>query len=233
MWEASRFFDTASFFHVFTSFRKYWKILGNRENCSAENLALLLPKISCIESCCLSPLPTCLMKQAGSSWLGNEGRWGEKLGYVGRWCDISVGGSPSLNRSRASGKPGVRGRMGERKKEGAKSFCQCHLVGRVQMHEPEHWWLGKKRGILSGAGRSACMLFWGGSAPLAAFAGGSGESLSGQPSSHPLHLPGWVSVESCSVSGRSRQAGIALSSGASREGVRCSRCTLPFLKGWG
>lgn len=75
-----------------------------------------------------------------------------------RWYDVSVGGSPSLNQSRASGEPGVRGRQGERKKERAKSFCQCHLVGQTQIHEPEHWWLGRKRGIPSGAGWSACVV---------------------------------------------------------------------------
>lgn len=73
------------------------------------------------------------------------------------------------------------GGKGERKKEGAKSFCQCHLVGQAQIHEPEHWWLGKKRGILSGAGRSASVVSRGGSAPLAAFAGGVGRACLSSP----------------------------------------------------
>lgn len=45
---------------------------------------------------------------------------------------FSVGGSPSLNLSGASGEPGDRERQGERKKEGAKFFCQCHLVGQCK-----------------------------------------------------------------------------------------------------
>lgn len=50
--------------------------------------------------------------------------------------------------------------------EGAKPFCQCHLVGQAQTHEPEHWWLGKNRGVPSGIRWTACVVCGGGSGSL-------------------------------------------------------------------
>lgn len=72
------------------------------------------------------------MKPAGSSWLGNLGAGEEGDSAV--WENdvvFSVGGSPPLSQSRASGQPGDRERQAQREKEGAKCFCQCHLVGQV------------------------------------------------------------------------------------------------------
>lgn len=98
-------------------------------------------------------------------------------------------------------------------------------MGQAQIHEPDHWWLGRKRGY-----PFWCSVVFHAWCPevalpcLAAFAGESGETLSGQPSGHPLHPPGWASVEGCQCPWEKQcpwhRADIALSFGASREEVR-------------
>lgn len=202
---SSMFFDTSSFSQVFLFFRKYWKSLGNGENGSAESLGILVLKKSCLQLC--ASYSASRMKAAGSSWLGNLGAGEEGNSAV--WENdvvFSVGGSPSLNQSSASGELGDRERQGERKKEGAKIFSQCHLVGQVQIHGPEHWCLGKKRAVPSGVELSAWVVSWAGSALLAAFAG---SLCLGSP------------------------AAALFTFGASRERVKHSWGTFCFLKGWG
>lgn len=89
---------------------------------------------------------------------------------------------------------------GEREKEGANSFRQCHLVGQAQIRGPERWRLGEQRGVpplrcgvgcrpLSRGG-SAPAAFAGG-APLGSFAfGASAEGVRGSPSTL-CFLKGW------------------------------------------
>lgn len=109
------------------------------------------------------------MKPAGSSWLGTLGA-GEE-GDSALWGNdvvFSVGGSPSLNLSGASGEPGDRGR--ERGKKREQSFSVSAILWASV--NTRAWalvpWKEEGRGIPSGPGLSAWVVSWGGFALLAA-----------------------------------------------------------------